>query len=165
MKSALIILFIICTVLNIWTWAQLPDRIATHFGKGGNANGWGDKDSNMLIMQGLYVFFLLMFLGIPKLIGNTADRYMNLPNKAYWLKPENRKKAREITTQFMHEMGIYLFLFFAVIGQMTFEANMNPPPRINESHFFTALILFFVMIFAWMIRLFRAFRVPKQAPY
>jgi uncharacterized membrane protein len=162
MKSALIILFITVTLLNVWFHMQLPDRIATHFGAEGKANGWSDKTTNTLMMQGVYLLFLTMFLGIPKLIGKTADRLMNLPNKGYWLKPENRETAREMTARFMYEMGIYLFLFFAIISQLTFEANMNPAPQIDNNHFMIVLVAFFGLIILWMIRLFQAFRVPKS---
>lgn len=151
------------SALNIYNWQILPDRVAVHFGNGGEPNGWAGKDSNFFITQGLYVFMFLMFYGSPFLISKIPSRWVNIPNRDYWLNPENRNITQTKMTTFMSEMGIYILLFFIYIGQLTVQANLNPSVRLDESEFCIALWIFCILIIYWMVKFLLAFRKPSNA--
>jgi uncharacterized membrane protein len=73
----------------VWTSApQLPERVATHFGAGGEPNGWMSRAGHVrfTLLFGLIVpaFVIAIFATMPRF----GDRWMNIPNKDYWLAPE-----------------------------------------------------------------------------
>lgn len=162
MKSTFIIVFLLATVLNLYVWQILPDRVAVHFGHGGRPNGWAGKDANFLMIQGMYVFLFLMFYYLPVLVSKTPSRWVNLPNRNFWMSPENRDITRQKIANFMYEMGIYFFLFFVFIGYLTAQANLNPPVQLDESKFLIAMMIFWILIIYWTVKLFIAFRIPKK---
>lgn len=162
MKSAFIIIFLMITVMNVIAWDVLPDQVAVHFGQGGQPNGWASKDSNFFIMQGLYVFLFLMFYYTPVLVFKTPSQWISLPNRDFWLSPENIEITKQKITNAMYEFGIYMFLFFGVIGYLTTQANQNPPVRLDESRFMIGLIAFFGLTAYWTVKFILAFRLPKN---
>ena len=162
MKNIFVLIFLAATVMNIISWQMLPDRVATHFGEDGRPNGWMSKDNNLFILQGLYVFLFLIFYFMPVLIVKTPAKYVSLPNRDYWLSPENRKMTMDKIAAAMYEFGIYLFLFFIGIGYLTTQANLDPPVRLDESKFIIMLILFFGLTIYWTVKFMLAFRLPKH---
>ena len=161
MKSAFIILFILLTVMNIITWHMLPDRVASHFGKDGQPDGWLSKNSHFFLMQGLYVFMFLMFYFSPVLIFKVPPQSVNLPNRDFWLSPENREQTRQKISNAMYEMGVYIFLFFGFIGYLAFQANQDPPFCLNESIFIIGLCGFFALTIYWIIKFMLSFKKPN----
>jgi len=162
MKSAFILLFLIVTLMNVWAWQMLPDKVATHFGENGRPDGWMSKDTNFLIMQALYLFLFLMFYYTPVLIFKTSAKWVSLPNREYWLCDENREITQKKISSGMYEYGIYLFLFFAFLGYLTLQANLNPPVRLDESAFLIALVIFLSLTIYWTVRFILMFRLPKN---
>ncbi|MBN2102675.1 DUF1648 domain-containing protein [bacterium] len=162
MKSTFILIFLIVTLMNVFAWQLLPEKIATHFGKGGRPNGWMSKDANFVVMQGLYLFLFLMFYYSSVLIFKTPQKWISLPNREYWLREENRDITRQKISNGMYEYGIYLFLFFGFIGHLTMHANLNPPVRLDESRFLIALFLFLGLTVYWTVKFILMFRLPKS---
>lgn len=162
MKSLFIIVFLLMTMLNVFIWDAMPERVAVHFGANGRPNGWASRNDNFWMLQGLYVFMFLMFYFSGAWILKIPARYVNLPNKDYWFRPENEAAARDKISRAMMEMGILQFLFFGSIGYMTMQANLHPPVRLDGSAMKTLLILFFGCILLWTVRLILAFRKPSS---
>jgi uncharacterized protein (DUF58 family) len=67
-----------------------------------------------------------------------------------------------IFSSLMWEFGTGLFLFLFVVELLAIEANLSQPVRLNEKLFLLALIFFLLYTLYWCIRLFRAFRLPRE---
>ncbi|MFC6179188.1 SdpI family protein [Weissella sagaensis] len=65
------IVMLVPLVVGLMIWAQLPDNIATHFGAGGQANGWHSKSKTvfglpllMIVIQ--YICFFSLYFDPSK---------------------------------------------------------------------------------------------------
>jgi uncharacterized membrane protein len=161
-RAGFILVFIANVVLSLVSLILLPSRVAIHFGPGGMANNWALSYVNTLFFIGTntFLFFLLYFT--PRLVFMFPSKWINLPNKDYWLRVENRARTVAIFSSLMWEFGIALFLFLFVVELLAIEANLSQPVRLNEKLFLSALIIFLLYTGYWCIRLFRAFRLPKE---
>src|SRR5258708_21227799 len=65
----------------------LPERMATHFGADGHANGWMTKVKNLEFLCGLWLFVTLVVGGFATLIGRLPNRPINPPHKIDWSHP------------------------------------------------------------------------------
>jgi len=149
-------------ILGIYSFFVLPPRVATHFGRGGMPDGWAPLSMHTLLFFGIEVVFFLAITFSPGLMLKTPPRWLNLPHKDFWLKPENRERTATLVSKLMWRFGAALFLFFFVLGLLSLKANLSDPVRLDERSLFWALGIFGVYIIAWSISLTRAFRIPDD---
>ena len=159
-RKVFIIIFWAGIFYHFWLWTRLPARVADHFGAGGYPNGWIGKDTHLLLMLGLNVFFFLFFYFMPKLTGKIPMQWVNIPNWSFWFQPEHRDELCRKLGKVTAEIGILLILFFDYIAYLTYQANLNVPVHLDHSHFISLLVLFFIGIGLWLVRFYRAFRKP-----
>ena len=160
MRAVLILLFVANVVLSLVSLVLLPPRVAIHFGLGGTADSWAPSYSNTFFFIGInaFLFFILYFT--PRLVFRFPARWINLPNKDYWLRSENKSRTVAMFSSFMWKFSSVLFLFLLVVQLLTIQANLSQPVKLDEKIFLSALVLFIVYAVYWCIRLFRAFRLP-----
>jgi hypothetical protein len=149
-------------LLALVSFAILPDRVAIHFGPGGLPNGWASNLSSTLLMLGTHLLvFLSLFLS-PRLLTTSAKKWVSLPNREYWLRPENRPRAVTMFSQRLWQFGTALFLFMLLAGLLTLQANLSDPVVLDERLFLTGLVIFLVYTGYWTVALLRAFRAPGK---
>ena len=162
MRTILCLVFAANVLLVVVSLAILPDHVAVHFGRGGVADSWASKEWNATIFIVLETVLFLLFWFAPLLPLGVPPRFVNVPNKDYWLREENRPAFRRRFQQLMDRFGTAFFLFFLLIGVLTIQANISQPVRLNERAFLMALVLFLGYTAVWTFRLFRSFRVPEE---
>lgn len=69
------------------TSGALPQRVATHFGAGGAANGWMPRNGCTWTMLVVRTVLPLLLFGALRQLPMCAERYVNLPHRDYWLAP------------------------------------------------------------------------------
>ncbi|MFK5923083.1 MAG: DUF1648 domain-containing protein [Verrucomicrobiota bacterium] len=163
MRNIFIISFIANLVLTVVVMFVGPETMAVHFGAGGEANGWASAKSNALIMTGVDVLLFASFFFVPQLMRVTPDRWVNLPNKDYWLKDENRSRAVMMLNEQMYKFGTLMFAFMFVVGLLVLQANLSDPVRLRGDLFWPPFV--FIMLYSvyWTVRIYRIFRVPEEA--
>ena len=152
--------FLANVALAIASWVILPDRVAIHFCVGGKPDNWASNQANTLLFLGLDLLLFVFLYFIPRITHRIPARLINLPNKEYWLREENRTRLDARLTVFMWEFGAAIFLFLFVAGGLALLANRSDPVRLNEGVFLAALALFLGYTVVWVIRFYRGFRVP-----
>jgi uncharacterized membrane protein len=162
MRAGFILVFIANVVLSLVSLVLLPSRVAIHFGIGGMANNWAPSYISTLFFIGTNTFLFFSIYFTPRLVFMFPSKWINLPNKDYWLRLENKACTVAMFSSLMWEFGIGLFLFLFVAELLTIEANLSQPVRLNEKILFSTLILFLVYTVYWCIRLFWAFRLPRE---
>ena len=162
MKRLFILMFLANVVLTLISLAVLPERIAIHFGADGMADGWGSKFGNTAFMTFVQVLLFCTLLFSAGLMRALPVRWVNLPNKNYWLNPENRGRSLDTIQNFMWRFGVSIFLFLFVVNFLAFQANLAEPVRLNLKEFLPALAFLFAYTIWWTIMFFRAFRLPAQ---
>lgn len=59
----------------------------------------------------------------------------SLPYKAYWLREENRDRAKRMFARLMNEFGLSLFGFLFGVSLLALDANRSTPIALNERLF------------------------------
>jgi len=163
MRALFILAFIANLVLGVVSLVILPSRVAIHFGSGGVANNWSSSYFNTFFFVGVNTFLFLVLYFTPRLVFTLPAKWINLPNKDYWLRPENKTRTVEMFSSFMYEFGAALFLFLFTVQVITIRANLSQPVRLDEKLFLFALGLFLFYTVYWCIKFFKAFRHPREA--
>lgn len=140
------------------TSGALPPRVATHFGAGGAANGWMPRTGytwTMLVVQ--TVLPLLLFCALRQL-PKRAERYVNLPNRDYWLASGRRATTVATLRGYGAAMGIVTALLLIAVHAAILDANAKAPPRLDEPMFVGGLVAFVIAMLAISVSMFRRFR-------
>jgi uncharacterized membrane protein len=148
-----------------WAWistAYLPERVAIHFGVGGEADGWGSAQMNALFTTGLYLVLFLVLDGTPWLVARLPARWINLPHREYWLQPAMRTHAAAKISMHIRLLGTVLFLFLFIVSWLAFDANRAQPVRLNMKLFLSTLGAFLVFTAGWTAHMLSAFRLPTN---
>lgn len=158
------VLFVALLVLSpaiIWgTSGALPERVATHFGHDGLANGWMSNDGYrafMLVLGTLVPLFVVLMAGLtPQLAGRT----MKVPNPDYWLAPD--RKAGTLAFMLSHAcwLGSAMLLFFIGMHLLLLRANADVPPRLPEQPFYAMIVVLVIVVIVWAFALRTRFRRP-----
>jgi uncharacterized membrane protein len=163
MRKILIAAFAANLVLTAVSLALLPDQVAIHFGAGGRPDSWASKEFNAAIFLVLEVPFFLLFYYAGVLPLGVSRKFLNLPNKDYWLKEENRNDLQRKFGRFMAEFGVAIFVFFLCITLLTLQANLSDPVLLNLVWFLVVFVLYMIYILWWVVRLIQGFHVPQPA--
>ena len=159
-KKLFLFLFAANVALALVSWAILPERVAIHFGASGWPDNWASGRVNALAFIGLHLVLWLAIYGSQGLIFIFPARFVNLPNKDYWLAPANRERTQQILSGLMYRFGVAIFAFFFAIGLLALQANRSDPVRLNLPVFFLCLGLFMLYTVAWVVAFFRCLRRP-----
>jgi len=87
-KGLFLLLAVSATIYFFHYYRLLPDVVASHFDKHGLANGLQTKQTFGEVFLGMTDLFAFLVFGIPTIIAVMPRRLINLPNKEYWLSPE-----------------------------------------------------------------------------
>jgi len=162
MRKLFILAFLANVVVTLISLAVLPSRVAIHYGANGMANGWAPNYVNALLMTGTHVLlFCSLYFG-HRLALWFPLKWINLPNKEYWLSPANKARTMEKIQGFMWRFGVAVFLLLFIMSLLSLQANMAKPVRLNDRVFLPALVAFFGYVIWWTIIYFRTFRIPGQ---
>ncbi len=144
------VLFGLCVVVApilVWTTsARLPERVASHFGSGGLANGFMTHDVYVLFMIAMTTLLPLVVVASLGFIPRLATSKLSIKNREHWLAPARREATMATLGNMACAIGVVLILFLVGIHFLTLEANTRTPPRLDEGAFFVVLVLFLVVI-------------------
>lgn len=162
MRKILIAVFVANLILTAVSLAILPDQVAIHFGGGGLPDSWASREFNAAIFLVLEVPFFLMFYFAHTLARSGPSRFLNIPNKGYWVRAENQPLLEKKIGFYMAEFGVAIFVFFFAITCLTIHANLSDPVKLNGPWFMTVFIGFMLFTLFWLIRLVKSLAVPKD---
>jgi len=163
MKRIFIFAFIGNLVFSVGSFLVLPEQVAIHFGTGGHADGWSSREFHLLLNLGMDSFLFMLFFFIPKGIRRFPKSLMNLPDKSYWLQPENLQRLYQLMDDWLHELGVAMMIFLLVIGGLTLKANLAQPVRLNEPTFFVVLAIFMAYVLYWSWSLYVKLKPSKRS--
>ncbi len=137
---------------------RLPLQVASHFGPNGLANGFMTRDSYLALS-------IAMVVMPPALVGLAITlavrhfpRYLNLPNRDFWLAPERREATAAYLAVHAGWLAALLSVFALAIHLLVVRANQLAPPQLETAPFLLAMLVFGVMMVAWIGALARRFR-------
>jgi uncharacterized membrane protein len=145
----------------VYYYPQLPERVATHFGAGGRADAWSDRQG-FLLTYGLAVGGLaVLFLGLALLLPRFPSGWTNIPNRDYWFAPERKAATVRCVSRELLMMGAATLLFLVAMFHLGMQASMAGHDRMGGGHW-VALLGFLLYASAWAVRLMLRFRLPRR---
>jgi len=164
MRIFFLVAFAANVVLSLVSWVILPDNVAIHFRGNGMPDGWSPVWFHVLLFLGIQlVLFVTINFG-SKLSLGLHGRWVNLPNKSYWLREENLSKAQEMLASSMMEFGTAMMLFLFVVGILMIKANLSDPVHLANELSWPLFLVFMAFMVYWCVKLLILFRVPRQDP-
>jgi hypothetical protein len=137
---------------------RLPVRVASHFGASGLANGFMTREVYLAFTIGLVVVApALVGLGIALSL-KYFPQFINLPNRDYWLAPEQRDETTAFLTAHAAWLAALLALLALGVHLLVVRANLSVPPRLETGPFLAMLLAFAFVMAAWIGALARRFR-------
>jgi uncharacterized membrane protein len=143
----------------VLTSHQLPERVASHFGPDGVANGFMPREMYLAFMIGLGV-------GLPTLVAlavgisvRHASRFINIPNREYWLAPARREATTAYLAAHTSWLAIGLAAFAVAVHLLVIRANRLNPPRLDTDVLIALLAVLAAVLAAWVAMLSRRFRL------
>jgi uncharacterized membrane protein len=158
----LFLLSLVVAPVVIWTTsAKLPARVATHFAKGGLANGFMTHDGYVMFIMALTTLLPLVVVACIGFIPRFATSSLSMRHREHWLAPVRRAETLSTLATWGCAFGVLLVLFLTGIHLLTVDANMRTPARLDEGAFFTMLVVFLVGLAAWIAFLAIRFGRPR----
>lgn len=162
MRNAFIMIFVANLLLALAALVVGPPQVAIHFGAGGEANGWAPAVVSAILMIGVNVMVFASFYFIPRILQGMSPQWINVPNKEYWMRDENRARMEELFAESMYQFGAATHLLLFLVSLLALDANMSEPVRLNDGIFWVCFALYMTYTAYWTVKLVRAFRLPKE---
>ncbi|HTQ00905.1 MAG TPA: hypothetical protein VMN56_16415 [Casimicrobiaceae bacterium] len=147
----LYLLALVVAPIVVWTTSQpLPATVATHFGRGGYANGFMSHDAYLVFMLIMTTVVPLVVVAATGLLPRVVTSQIAIRNRKFWLSPERREATLSFLTSHACAMGVLLTLFLVGIHFLVLEANERTPPHLDEHAFTVVLIAFLLLLAVWV---------------
>jgi serine/threonine-protein kinase len=144
-----------------WSAGDLPAVVASHFVPGGAANGFMPRGAYIGTMLALVATVPTVLFLSTHLAARLPARFVNVPNRAYWLAPERRAATLASLAGFGALAAYATLGFLCAAHALVVRANRAHPPHLEEVPLIGALSLFLVALFAGMVVVLRRFlRTP-----
>ena len=128
----------------------LPERVATHFGIAGRPNGWMTRTGYLVFTAAFPLLLAAFFAGITALIKVLPARFVNIPNRAFWLAPERRATTTVRIRHWLAGLLCLMTLFFAGLHVLTIVANRSAPPQLPMGGLLLLVIVFLLALMIWL---------------
>jgi uncharacterized membrane protein len=145
-----------------YLYPQLPGVMASHFNALGAANGWQTKQAFFGVFVMVGVLAIVVGFVIPKIIFALPARLINLPNKNYWLAPENRTETTEFLGAYFAWFGCALYLILIVTFDYATQSNLHPENPPDPARMWYALAGFAIFSVVSTILLLAKFLRPPS---
>ncbi len=153
MLAPIIILTAIAVVVvgqSVHFYPYLPDLVISHWGPGGQPDGWLNKTAffwAMIISElGTGGFIAASAFAVPYL----KNSFEKLPHKDYWLSPERRDRTIQTVRAYRLWLAVIIEAAMVILWQSTINANV-PPEFHWPADLWWTLIITALFIIAWII--------------
>lgn len=157
--SWLVVAVVLCGAAFVAaTTGDLPLRVATHFGRGGAANGWMTRDGYLAFALAFTVLLPLVVLVVTGFTPRWFPGCFNVPHGAQWLAPPHRERTLAWMQGFAAFMGLATASFAIAVHALILAANASTPPRLDEGLFIGVLVTFVAALLAGIVAMYARFR-------
>ena len=143
-------------------YPQLPGVVASHFDRRGTPAGWQTKQAFFTVFVGMTVLCVLIGFGLASIMGVLPVQLINLPNKNYWLAPEQREETLEWLKAYFGWFACAIYVVMIVAFDYAVQSNLHPnhPPAAALLWYTLGGLLTFII--AWLVRMFTKFLRPPE---
>ena len=153
-------LLLLCAVLFFAnTVSSLPALVASHFDGAGYPTAHMTREFYTKFIFSMGIGFPIVMVALLTLIYSKAND-MKLPNRDFWLAPENIAQTRALLVSHAVWFGCLMVAMVCYVHWLELAAHREMPPRLSNRWVGMGLLVFFAITGAWIIKLLRAFRRP-----
>jgi hypothetical protein len=146
----LLVSLLLAVALVLGTGSSLPPMVASHFAAGGAANGFMPRGSYLRFITVLLVGLPLLIVLLSNITSILPARFINLPNREYWLAPERQADTLAYLGKQGARFGVILATFICFAHWLVLQANAHSPPLFPESIFLIGMAAFLVGLVIWL---------------
>jgi uncharacterized membrane protein len=147
----------------LWLGPVLPPRVASHFGIGGQANGWTLRSHYLALYLGAAAAAELLMVGLGFALPLLPRGALNVPHPEYWRSAEHFGEACAVVRNFFCWMGALMALWFAALHGLLARANRVNPPHLDGWALGALVALYACLLVLLILRLQRSFRRGPSA--
>ncbi|MBM4263573.1 MAG: DUF1648 domain-containing protein [Deltaproteobacteria bacterium] len=155
-----VVLAVLAALFVIFTSAQLPAVVASHFNFSGNPDAWMKRENYVAFM----VIFILVYPALMTLafiwLPRKFPALVNIPRRDYWLAPERREESLKYLANHGCWFSCLLLLTLAGVHYALVVGHRTQPPALPLPLFFAVLGCLGVGVIVWTIKLLRRFPKP-----
>ena len=163
LPKLIFVLLVVYAMLHFSSlYAQLPERVASHFDAQGHANGWQAKQAFIQVFVLVSALAAAIGFGVPRIIAVIPAQLINLPNKEFWLSPEHLAETQEFLSGYFAWFGCAMFFIMISTFDYAVAYNLHPDNRPDISRLWYILAGFLAFVIVWSIRMMAKFLRPPQ---
>ncbi|HTK98640.1 MAG TPA: hypothetical protein VL379_11480 [Pseudomonadales bacterium] len=143
----------------VWiTGSGLPPLVASHFGSGGQADGFMARGDYLTFMLIGAVAIPVLIVIPQRLVETIPPRLINVPNREYWLAPERIDSTLGYLRGHAVWFAAMLTALLCFVHWEVVQANMRSPARLAAQPFVIGLVTYVVAVLLWIAAMIRRFR-------
>lgn len=163
LPKSIFVFLVVLAFIYFWNfYSQLPEVVASHFDRWGRPNGWQPKSSFFTVFLATTVLAAFLVFGLSGLIRVMPVQLINLPNKRYWLGPEQRESTLDYLSSYFAWFGCAVFLVIFFAFDYAVRSNLHPGHPPSSAHLWFPLITFLGLTLVGTSRLLIRFTRPPQ---
>ncbi len=141
---------------------ELPEKVASHFDKANQPNGWMPRSTHITFMLAFGLGVPLLILGSNYLIKFASPKNLNVPNPTYWRAPENFSRATSFMFTHSFWLAAGMWIWLTGLNYSLVAANKASPPHLNSTWLWILMVFFVLMLAAWIVQMIRFFKLATK---
>lgn len=125
----------------IFDYQFMPATVASHFNARGIPDAYSNKKDFIFFLLIISTIITALFPLMNFVVGKTPIKYLNLPNRTYWLADERKQYTIDILKQYTYIIGSITIAFFIFIFNYIYYKTFNADYA-QDGSFLMALIIF-----------------------
>jgi hypothetical protein len=122
-----------CFVELFWAYYQLPQRVHAHFPSWVHLGGEGPRWVFVAISGSIPVLIAIVILISIRLVKRESEKFLQIPNRDYWLSPERREQTLDAIVSRIYLLGAIKFVADAIFIYAAVRANLAGTSELNPT--------------------------------
>ena len=143
------------------TTLSMPTMVGGKFNIAGEMNRLMPRAVYLSFQLVMFVTGPVLMLWLPPWMAKRGSAYLRLPNKDYWLAPENRAKTAAMLIKQGKELTIALLAFSSFKHWMVVQAHQQATPVLDTRALLVGTVVFVVGVAFWVVAKYFQWQPPS----
>ena len=135
----------------VGTTLYMPELVGGKFDDAGHVTGVMPRAAYLWFQLVMFTVAPALLLWLPQWMAKRGSAYLHLPNKDYWLAPENRAETAWMLTKQGKELAIAILAFSSFKHWMLVQAHQQATPVLDHRSMMVGTVVLVVGVGFWMV--------------